>query len=145
MADPRGLGPLVRQRRRVLGLTQVELARRLGVKPAYISVIEKNRRRPSLPLLQRMSIVLGLESQSLFLLTHPEAKPLLRVGAGSLASGGDGSWRSFSGNKALLSRYRIKRRELEVLSHVRRLGEVQHPRDFLRILCEIRRALKPAR
>jgi transcriptional regulator with XRE-family HTH domain len=145
MPDSKTLGLLVRRRRQVLGLSQAELARRLGVKPAYISVIEKDRRRPSLPLLQRMSDVLGIESQSLFLLSHPEAKLLLRARAQAGPLEGGHSWRSFSGDKALLARYNIKRLELEVLSQVRRLGEVRQPRDFLRILCAIRRALKPSR
>lgn len=121
-------------------MSQAELARRLGVRPAYISVIEKDRRRPSLPLLQRMSEVLGLESQNLFLLSHPEAKLLLRPRSEPIE--GDDSWRSFSGDKALLALHNIKRRELEVLSQVRRLGEVRQPRDFLRILNVIRRVLK---
>ena len=145
VADPKSLGPLVKRRRRILGLSQAELARRLGVKPAYVSVIEKNRRRPSLPLLQRMSAVLGIESHKLFLLSHPEAKVLLRVSANSEMAEGDEVWRSFNADKELLARYNVKRNELEVLSQVRRLGEVRRPRDFMRILSVIRRVLKSRR
>ena len=145
VADSRSLGPLVKRRRQVLGLSQAELARRLGVKPAYVSVIEKNRRRPSLPLLQRMSAVLGVESHRLFLLSHPEAKVLLRASARSEMTEGGDAWRSFSADKELLARHNVKRSELEVLSQVRKLGEVRQPRDFVRILSVIRRVLKSRR
>jgi transcriptional regulator with XRE-family HTH domain len=135
-------GLLVREQRQALGISQAELARRLSVKPAYISIIEKNLRRPSLSLLQRMSDVLGVEGQALFLLSHPEAKVLLRTPAPSPASNRDGEWRSFTEDKTLLARHNIGPQELKVLAQVRKLGEIQHSRDFVYILNAIRQAFK---
>jgi transcriptional regulator with XRE-family HTH domain len=135
-------GPLVKEQRQALGITQAELARRLGVKPAYISIIEKNLRRPSLPLLQRMSDVLGVESQTLFLLSHPEAKVLLRAPTPSPAGNRDEAWRSFTEDKTLLARHNIGPQELKVLAQIKNLGEIQHSRDFVYILNAIRQALK---
>jgi transcriptional regulator with XRE-family HTH domain len=139
---PETFGLLVREQRQALGISQAELARRLGVKPAYISIIEKNLRRPSLSLLQRMSDVLGVEGQALFLLSHPEAKVLLRTPAPSPASNRDGGWRSFTEDKTLLARHNIGLQELKVLAQVRKLGEIQHSRDFVYILNAIRQAFK---
>ena len=136
------LGLLVREQRQALGISQAELARRLGVQPAYICVIEKDLRRPSLPLLQRMSDVLGIESQALFLLSHPEAKVLLHVPPPSPASKRDGAWRSFTEDKTLLARHNIRPQELKVLSQIKKLGEIQYSRDFVYILNAIRQALK---
>ena len=136
------LGLLVREQRHALGISQAELARRLGVQPAYICVIEKDLRRPSLSLLQRMSDVLGIESQTLFLLSHPEAKVLLHVPAPLPASKRDGAWRSFTEDKTLLARHNIRPQELKVLSQIKKLGEIQYSRDFVYILNAIRQALK---
>ena len=139
---PETFGLLVREHRQALGISQAELARRLGVNPAYISIIENNLRRPSLSLLQRMSDVLGVEGQALFLLSHPEAKVLLRTPAPSPASNRDEAWRSFTGDKTLLARHNIKPQELKVLSQIKKLGEIQYSRDFVYILNAIRQALK---
>jgi hypothetical protein len=89
-----------------------------------------------------MSDVLGIESQALFLLSHPEAKVLLHVPAPSPASKRDGAWRSFTEDKTLLARHNIRPQELKALSQIKKLGEIQYSRDFVYILNAIRQALK---
>jgi transcriptional regulator with XRE-family HTH domain len=66
------LGQVVKQRRLALGLTQRELAERLGVKPNHITHLEAGRLRPSLSLLAILAEALGLQKEPLFLLAHPE-------------------------------------------------------------------------
>jgi transcriptional regulator with XRE-family HTH domain len=145
-ADKQGttLGLVLRDRRRVLGLTQLELAKRIKVESAYISAIEADRRRPSLGLLGRIADVLGVRRERLFLLSHPEAKSLIKTApdASSRSRRKDHAWKEFKANQALLTRYGVKPEELRCLSQVRRLGNVRRPYDFLHILNAIRQALE---
>ena len=45
------MGGKVRRMRREQGLTQVDMARRLGISPSYLNLIEHNRRQLTLSLL----------------------------------------------------------------------------------------------
>lgn len=56
---PADLGGEVRRLRSIFNLTQGDLAFRVGVSPATINMIESNSRRPSIELLQSLSLVLG--------------------------------------------------------------------------------------
>jgi SOS-response transcriptional repressor LexA len=54
------LGDRVGRRRRELGLTQTELARRAGINQGYLSEIERNRRHPSPVMLAALASALDL-------------------------------------------------------------------------------------
>ena len=65
--DPHGLGPLVRQTRIRLGLTQHELALRMGVQGSFISKIETGRvKQPSLHFLNPLATALGVSVATLY-------------------------------------------------------------------------------
>jgi transcriptional regulator with XRE-family HTH domain len=138
------LGLLLKDRRHALKLSQLDLAKHLGVEPAYISAIELDRRRPSLPLVRRLADVLGIKRETLLLLSHPEAKMLIGENRRNFTqlTGKDRAWRDFKANESLLLRHNVKPQELRLLSLVRRLGEIRHPRDFLHILNAIRQAIE---
>ncbi|MCK4817704.1 helix-turn-helix transcriptional regulator, partial [bacterium] len=50
----------MRKRRRILKITQHELAQTLGMTPQHISAIEKDKWSPSLTLLPKLAEVLGV-------------------------------------------------------------------------------------
>ncbi len=54
-------GALVREARKKLGLTQRQLADRLGVDYTYISKIENGRNAPSKPVLRRLAQLMAGE------------------------------------------------------------------------------------
>jgi len=136
------LGEVLKGQRETLGLTQRELATRLGVKPSHVAYLETNRRRPSLGLVRRIAEELGLDKEMLFLLAHPEARDLIDAHrAPAPPRSRDDVWRDFAHDKALLARYQVKPRELKVLSQVNLLGRVGAPRHFLFILNAIRQAV----
>jgi transcriptional regulator with XRE-family HTH domain len=137
------LGDVLKQRRDLLGLTQRELAAKLGVKASHVAYLENGRRRPSLSLLRRLADVMGLDRESIFLMAHPEAKALLsRTEAGAPAGRGESAWRDFAKDRALHARHRIKPSEIRVLKQVNLLGKVSSPRQFLFILNSIRQAVE---
>lgn len=59
------LGVRVRERRRQVGLTQAELARRVGISASYLNLIEHNKRRVAGGLLRRLGAALGLSTEEL--------------------------------------------------------------------------------
>jgi hypothetical protein len=108
-----------------------------------VAYLEKDRRRPSLALVSRLADVLGLEREPLFLLAHPEASSLIASRREPAPrQNREQVWRDFAGNKALLARHSIKRRELKVLSQVNLLGKISASRNFLFILNAIRQAVE---
>ena len=142
MAMKQNLGGTLKQARSALGLTQRQLSLRLQIKPSYLAHLEKNQRRPSLHLINRLAKVLNLEQAELFLLAHPEAHSLL-FRPKRRESSRDSAWRVFVGNKALLSRHNVQPRELTVLARINRLGPIIDSFDFLFILNSIRQAAEP--
>jgi putative transcriptional regulator len=143
--EPKGTNALalrLRDYRLTLGLSQAQLARRLGMKQPAISLIERGRRRPSATLLHRLADMFHVDTETLFLLSHSSAK--LFAGACRLSHAGakNAVWRAFTRDNDLLARYNVKSDELRVLSRVRIIGEVRDPRDFICILTTIRQALK---
>jgi putative transcriptional regulator len=138
----RTLGLLVRGYRQALGMSQRELALKVGVQRASISFIENDRRRPSATLLHSIADVLDIEQDRLFLLARPEAKLAIRSCFGSPTIAKDAAWLSFTRDKALLARHDVKSAELCILSKIRIIGEVRHPRDLIYILTAIRRVLQ---
>ena len=139
------LGEVLKGQRHVLGLTQRELAVKLGVKASHVAYLEKDRRRPSLGLVSRIADVLGLEKEPLFILAHPEASGLLtdrRETTEAPSRNPDQVWRDFTANKAMLARHQVKPNELKVLSQVNLLGKVAAPRHFFFILNAIRQAVE---
>jgi len=65
------VGPQLRARRVDRGISQRELARRLGLSPSLISQIEKGQSRPSVKTLYGMVTELGLSLDELFLSRLP--------------------------------------------------------------------------
>jgi putative transcriptional regulator len=136
------LGLVLRGYRQELGLSQTELARRVGVPRASISLIENGRRRPSTSLLHNIADILHINAERLFLLSPPQPKLLGRTCGASRRRVNNEIWRAFVHDKNLLARYHVQRKELRVLSEIRIIGELQRPRDFIAILTAIRQAVK---
>ncbi|SRR5712692_5756156 len=61
------LGKAIRVVRTAAGLRQRTVARRLGVSPNYISLIEGGKREPSISLLNRLAHILGVPVGVFFL------------------------------------------------------------------------------
>jgi transcriptional regulator with XRE-family HTH domain len=135
------LGAVIKEARESLGLTQRGLAAKVDVKASHITYIESNRRKPSLPLLRKLVLVLGLDRRQTLVLSYPDAQFLIddatRLGA---AQREKDAWGQFTSNRAVLRRYGITRGELKVLKEVSLLQHISSPRHFLFVLNAIRQA-----
>lgn len=136
----RNLGPIIKEARTALRLTQRELAAEVGVKASHIAYIENDQRNPSLGLLKRLAETLGLAPRKLLFLAHPEAKYLTGDTRQPGKESARSSWRRFSSNRILLRRHNVTRTELKVLKQVSLMENVADPRNYLFILNSIRLA-----
>ena len=134
-------GSSIKGQRFALGLTQRELASELGVKASYISYLEKDQRRPSITVLNRLGEVLGLERSELLMLAYPETREMVNGGHGHGNQKRSSAWKEFSENRTLLRKYRLTRDELGTLRRINTMGKVGSSRDFLFVLMAIRQAL----
>jgi transcriptional regulator with XRE-family HTH domain len=133
------LGAAIKEARESLGLTQRGLAAEIDVKASHVAYIESNRRRPSLPLLRKLVLVLGLNRREMLFLSYPDAKFLIDDATG-VAKREKAAWEQFASNRAMLRRYSVTRAELKVLKEVSLLEHVSSPRHFLFVLNAIRQA-----
>jgi putative transcriptional regulator len=135
-------GKVIKEARLSLGVSQLSLARKLGVRAGHIGYLEQGRRRPSLMLLKALADELGMDKERLFLLSHPEAKDLIKSSTRKrTTSNNRDAWQELLADKAALVRNNVTPKELRVLSHISLLG-VLMPRDYLFILNAIRQAIK---
>jgi transcriptional regulator with XRE-family HTH domain len=135
-------GKVLKKARLSCGLSQRDLARKLGVGTSHIGYLEQGRRRPSLMLLSALANELSVDKERLFLLSHHEAKDLIKCGTRKrTTSSKHSAWQELLADKATLVRNNITAEELEVLSHISSLGVIK-PRDYLFILTAIRKAIK---
>lgn len=58
-------GTRIRERRTAIRMKQADLARAAGVSPAYLNLIEHNRRRAGEPLIAALALALGVEPEAL--------------------------------------------------------------------------------
>jgi transcriptional regulator with XRE-family HTH domain len=70
-------GTVIRDNRRKLGLTQEQVARRIGVSTPFVGHLESSKRRPSHHTVGLLADVLGLDESELFLTAYPEAAKLV--------------------------------------------------------------------
>jgi transcriptional regulator with XRE-family HTH domain len=136
--EERTLGQVLRRRRRQLGLTQEEVAKRTKTSTPYIGHLESGKRHPSDRMIASLAAVLGLDSRELFLLANPRAQEMIGPEPESKA---DSTWEIFRKDEQLRRIHNISDDEMEILSRAALLGEVRGTSDFIYILHAIRHAI----
>ena len=136
---PNRFGKLIRERRRLLNLTQEELARRIRVSMPFVGHLETGHRSPSEKTIAKLAKALGLDQRELFLLANPAARKFLR----SLSQDSTRSaWDQFKRNQRLHRTHKISLTEMSMLERAALLGDAESPEDFIFILNTVRRLLK---
>lgn len=122
---------LIRSWRRQLDMTREEVGRRIGTSTAYIAHLEADRRHPSEKVVVRLAEVLGLDRRELSLPGKPaNEKPDSPRPDQDTAS----VWEAFAKDKKLQRSHKISGEEMETLSKVALMGEVNSSRDFIFVL-----------
>ena len=62
---PRILGNRIKRKRKLLNLTQEELAAKVGLSPVYVGYIEQGRNTPSLEVLEKTAKALKIKTSEL--------------------------------------------------------------------------------
>jgi transcriptional regulator with XRE-family HTH domain len=130
-------GEVIRAKRRELDLTQDEIAARIKISTPYIGHLESGKRHPSDRIVSKLAEVLGLDNREMFFLANPHAQALISEPAGVEGS----SWEQFQKNEKLQRIHNVTQAEMQILSHVALMGDVQSPRDLIYILTTIRHAV----
>ena len=134
----RTFGQVIRERRRQLDLTQQEVARRIKTSTPYVGHLEAGKRHPSDKIVSRLAEVLGLERRELFFLANPGTAELLapRTSRKTMSA-----WEEFRRDDRLRRLHNVTPEEMDMMSRVALMGEINSPRDFIYILKTIRFAL----
>lgn len=136
MKDSR-FGDLIRSKRREMDLTQVEVAASIGISTPYIGHLESGKRHPSDKTVKKFAEVLGIDNRELFFLANPHAEALISKPVAGTGS----SWEQFQKDEKLRRIHNISNLEMEILSQVALMGDVQSPRDLIYILTTLRHAV----
>ena len=131
-------GKYLRERRKAWGYTQRSLGLKVAVAGAHIAYLESGRRRPSLKLLSRLADALEVDRLELWVMAHPDAKDLTTPPTRDLTKKTSTLWECFTRNRSLLARYRVTKRELEVLKNVSLMGKVSSVKHLMAILMLMR-------
>lgn len=129
-----GFGDAIRAKRRELNLTQDEVAVRMEISAPYVGHLESGKRHPSDKIIAKVAAALGLDNRELFFLANPHAEALI---AGPVSDAGS-SWEQFKSDDKLQRIHSITNAEMQILSHVALMGDIQSPRDLIHILTTIR-------
>jgi transcriptional regulator with XRE-family HTH domain len=133
-------GEVIRSRRRELNLTQHEVASRIKTSTPYVGHLEAGKRHPSDKIVTRLAELLGFDNRELFFLANPNTEALLSAQPDT-AEGSVSAWDQFRKNDQLRRIHDVSKNELEMLSQVALLGEIQSPRDLIYILNTVRHAV----
>jgi transcriptional regulator with XRE-family HTH domain len=133
-------GDVIRKRRRELDLTQEEVAARVKTSTPYVGHLEAGKRHPSDKIVTKLAEVLGLDWRELFFLANPHTEALLSS-EHYTAEASVSAWDQFRKNDQLRRVHNVSNNEMEMLSRVALLGDVQSPRDLIHILNTVRHAV----
>lgn len=121
-----------------MDLTQDQVAARIKASTPYVGHLESGKRHPSNKMVISLARVLGLDYRQLFFLANPHAEVLLAADP----EREEGSvWDQFRTNEQVRRVHNISNDEMEMLSQVALLGELQSPRDLIYILHTVRHAV----
>jgi transcriptional regulator with XRE-family HTH domain len=134
----RTFGQVIRERRRQLDLTQQEVGRRIKTSTPYVGHLESGKRHPSDKVLSRLAEVLALDRRELFFLANPGTVELLKTQDGS---GKRSAWDEFRKDDRLRRTLSIASDEMDLLSRLASMGEIQSAREFVYVLNTLRHAL----
>ncbi|MCK6574858.1 helix-turn-helix transcriptional regulator [Myxococcota bacterium] len=133
-------GTMVLRRRKELGLTQSDVAQRVGVQPNYIVYLEKGERKPSDRTVLRMADALGIDRGDLYLAANPDLREFLNISDGNEVQLAEmsGGLRALTEDRALCDRLAITPDEIDTVAGLRLRGRVTTPAQYAALILSVR-------
>lgn len=134
-------GEILFRRRKELGLTQSQLAQRIGVQPNYIVYLEKGERKPSDRTVKKIAEALGMDKGDLYLAANPQVREFLvindrnEVERDELPDG----LRELVDDRALCERLAVTDDEVATAAGLRLRGRVTTAEQYLTLILLLRR------
>jgi transcriptional regulator with XRE-family HTH domain len=69
------IGDVIASYRKENAITQEEFAKSIGVTVTYLSLVENDKRKPALPLLEKIATILGVSFTELVFIALKKKKP----------------------------------------------------------------------
>jgi len=140
LAKGPNFGETIRSRRREMNLTQDQVAAGIKTSTPYVGHLESGKRHPSDAIVTRLAEVLGFDKRELFFLANPHTEAMLATEP-KKSEDSISAWEQFRTNEQLRRIHNVTNNEMQLLSQLALLGEVQSTRDLLYILNTVRHAL----
>lgn len=135
-------GDVIKNKRLELGLTQTQLAKKLGIAQNYIAYLEKNERKPSNAILKKLGNCLSIPIDNLYLLANPEVKNIFPKEAIQEALSLPIFLRDLKNDKLLRKKHDISDDDIKMLASIKARGEVQSVDDYIFLLMTLRQCYK---
>lgn len=138
-------GDAIYRRRKALGLTQEQLAAKVGIQAVYIGYLERGMRHASPKVTGKLAEALGLNPSYLFLASNPTVKDFLNVQEDSYQVDMPlpQALVDLKADKALCELHQITDSELSALERMAFLGEPRDKLDYIFLLELVRRLFAP--
>lgn len=134
-------GHYIRKRRLELGLTQHEIAKKIGVAQNFVTYLEAEQRKPSHEMIKKVAAALSLSSDTLYLIAHPEVAALVnKRREGGLHSQIPFHLAALKNDRELRHKHEISDADIAQLASIRARGEVKSKEDYVFLLLSIRKA-----
>lgn len=135
-------GQHIRKHRRKQGLTQAQLAQKLGVAQSYIAYLENNERKAPSEIIQKLAQHLELPADQLYLLANPEVSELFPGKSFEKQATLPPYLRELQRNKSLRKQHSITDKDIEMLAAIQARGEIRSEEDYIFLLNTIRHVFK---
>lgn len=134
-------GDAIYRRRKALGLTQEQLAAKVGIQAVYIGYLERGMRHASPRVTGKLAEALGLNPSYLFLASNPSVKEFLNVQEDSyqVEMPLPQSLLDLRADEHLCKLHGITEAEFAALERMSFLGEARSKHDYVFLLELIRR------
>lgn len=134
-------GAILYRRRKELGLTQSQLAQRIGVQPNYIVYLEKGERKPSDRTVLKIARALDLDRGDLYLAANPQVREFLDVNDHNelVVDGLPDGLRRLVEDAELRQRFEVSDDEVASVARLRLPGRVTTSEQYLTLILLLRR------
>lgn len=136
-------GQYLKTRRRELGLTQVQVAKKLDVGQNFVAYMENDQRKPSNDVLKRLADCLSLPMDELYLKVHPDVEDIFsnrpqkreRTRFNPLLH-------KLRYDRTLREKYAITDDDISLLGSIQARGEITRLEDYIFLLMTIRQVFR---